>query len=150
MLANGTAAFEGRALLWDYVPWEQMTKQRRGIMWALQLAHGLDRRLILPPLRFHTKTAGVYEYVRYSELFEMQPLAELHPITELSDFLAASEGRIDLVFSLLKGLPKGVVSAQEPGAPSEWVEGECTKSIEAECEVDEQVAALVQSGLYPV
>ena len=138
MLANGTAAFEGRALLWDYVPWEQMTKQRRGLMWALQLAHGLDRRLILPPLRFHTKTAGVYEYVRYSELFEMQPLAELHPITELSDFLAASEGRIDLVFSLLKGLPKGVVSAQEPGAPSEWVEGECTKSIEAECEVDEQ------------
>ena len=38
-LANGTTAFEGRALLYDYVPWEQMTKQRRGLMWAFKLAH---------------------------------------------------------------------------------------------------------------
>ena len=45
MLANGTAAFQGRALTWDYVPWEQMTKQRRGIMWAMNLARSIDRTL---------------------------------------------------------------------------------------------------------
>jgi hypothetical protein len=65
-----------RALLWDYVPWEQMcappmalpstcvphlteplrlhrSKQRRGIMWSLQQAHELDRTLVIPPFRFH-------------------------------------------------------------------------------------------------
>ena len=142
-LANGTTAFEGRALLYDYVPWEQMTKQRRGLMWAFKLAHELDRTLVLPPLRFHTKASNdasqQYEYARYSYLFELQPLAELHPITELDDFLADSGGRIDHVFSILRGMPKGYVSAMQNTVVGEWVEGECSKSstADAECEVDE-------------
>ena len=37
-------ALEGRALLWDYVLWEQMSKQRRGVMWSLQLARTLNRQ----------------------------------------------------------------------------------------------------------
>ena len=38
------APLDGRALLWDYVPWEQMSKQRRGVMWSLQLARTLNRQ----------------------------------------------------------------------------------------------------------
>ena len=144
MLANGTHAFDGRALLWDYVPWEQMTKQRRGLMWAMQMAHGIDRTLILPPLRFHTKTAGVYEYVRMSELFELQPLEELHPIAELSDFLEMTDNHLDIMFSVLKGLPKGEVSAAQAGMNAgHWVEGECSKPVEAVCEVS-RVGFLMQ------
>ena len=41
---GGMLALEGRALLWDYVSWEQMSKQRRGVMWSLQLARTLNRQ----------------------------------------------------------------------------------------------------------
>ena len=142
-----SAASLERTLLWDYVPWEQMSKQRRGIMWALQTARGLERTLVLPPFRFHTAKEGVYEYVRYSDLFELAPLAALHPVAELADFVATTENRVDLVFSLLKGLPKGAQSAQQRGAEQpvgHWVAGECPNSPSGAppanplCEVDEQ------------
>ena len=35
-------------LLYDYVAWEQLSKQRRGIMWALQTARSMKRALVLP------------------------------------------------------------------------------------------------------
>ena len=144
MLANGSAVFEGRTLLYDYVPWEQMSKQRRGLMWAMQLAHGLDRTLVLPPLRFHTSRANKYEFVPYSALFDLRPLAEIHPITELHQPEAlARPGHADIVFSLLRGMPPNVLSAEMGSGIAHatnryWVEGDCAKPIEAECEVDEQ------------
>lgn len=155
MLANGTMPYEGRSLIYDYVPWEQMTKQRRGLMWAMQLAHGIDRTLVLPPLRFHTahtKSREVYDYVPYSTLFDLQPLAEIHPIVELHELLAASAGRVDLVFSLLKGLPPGTLGAQQGmRAPPNryWVDGECATPVEAECEVDEQGEEVCMTPLNP-
>ena len=55
------AAAADRYLLYDYVTWEQMSKQRRGLAGALQAAHGAGRTLVLPPIRFHTAQSGVYD-----------------------------------------------------------------------------------------
>ena len=59
-----------------------MTKQLRGVMWALQTARSVGRTLVLPPLRFHTATADVYEYVPFSRVFELEPLAAAAGITD--------------------------------------------------------------------
>ena len=126
-------------LLWDYVPWEQMTKQRRGIMWALQTVKGLDRTLILPPFRFHTSKDGEYEYVRYSDLFELAPLQAINPVADLADYAAASQSRVDLVFSLQRGLPPGYKPGAKPSDTRHWIEGECSAPRANQiCEVDEQ------------
>jgi hypothetical protein len=128
-----TLGADSAGLLFDYVPWEQMTKQRRGIMWAMQQARNFGRTLVLPPLRFHTSTPGEYEYTPYSELFDMKPLASVHPIAELSG--VSSSSHVDVVFSVLRGQPPpkgedaGVGGVAPPGKkkPSAaWVAGKCS------------------------
>ena len=105
MLDMAVAAVPERALLYDYAPWEQMSKQRRGIMWALMTAQGLGRTLVVPPLRFHTAREGVYEYRDYSALHDIGPLGALHAAVDQRDYLATTGGRVDLVFGLLRGVP---------------------------------------------
>lgn len=126
-----------RGFTFDYVPWEQMSKQRRGIMWAMQQARGLDRALLLPPLRFRTSQADVFEYVRFSDLFELASLAAVHPVADLADAVrSVNDGGdggqpVDLIFSINRGMPKAVLDDQK-----EWVEGECTsaKVADVECQ----------------
>ena len=122
-----------KLLLYDYVPWEQMTKQRRGIMWAVQTARAHKRTLVLPPLRFHTDQKDVYEYVNFSSLFDMAPLHALHPVLELDDVLADEAHRaVDVVFSITRGMPPADVDP----AGRDWVPGECKGSLDPTCEVD--------------
>ena len=124
-----------RGLTFDYVPWEQMSKQRRGIMWAMQLAKAVDRTLLLPPLRFHTPEKDVFKYVPYSELFELAPLARVHPTFELTDTLHGNGRQVDLVFSNLKGrMPESAAKAAASNA--EWVAGECAHKTS--CQVNAQ------------
>ena len=129
------------ALLWDYVPWEQMSKQRRGIMWALQLAHTLrDRTLVLPPVRFHTAEKGIFETRSYSDLFELAPLSTVHPVEDLETFLRQSAGHVDLTYTVLKGLPKesSPGPAHRAADGREWVPGECVDRPKQECVIDSQ------------
>jgi peptide-O-fucosyltransferase len=90
-----SAAPATRYLLFDVVPHEQLNKQRRALMFYLDLALRLDRTLVLPRARLlrHSPTAGAsssdaYEYARWGELFNVSALSKLHPVVELEDFLA--------------------------------------------------------------
>ena len=62
--------FDGKYLLYDYVPWEQLSKQRRGIMWAWQTARGMGRTLVLPPFRFQTEEGGSFKAHAGATTFE--------------------------------------------------------------------------------
>ena len=98
--AYDLALVEGRALLWDCADGEQMSKQRRGIMWALRLARRLKRTFVLPPLRFHTSSgARHFEYRPYSALFDLAPLQRLHPTVELAPFLELNDRHVDRILS---------------------------------------------------
>lgn len=133
-----------RVMLYDYVPWEQMSKQRRGLMWALQTARGMDRALVLPPLRFQTARSAAnlnpharpspnddFDYRPWSYLFDLAPLHALHPVVELEDYLAANDRRVDLIFSINRGMPP------KTAPKADHVEGPCAKWLaEAVCEVD--------------
>ena len=146
---------DNRTLLWDYVPWEQMSKQRRGVMWSLQLARNLNRQLVLPSFRFLTTSDprkpfddpdNAYEYRPYSHIFDVEPLRQLHPVLELHEFAERTGGgrgkpRVDLLFSILRGVSpelRGITS----GLPL-WKESECNPSLtmanpgRAECAIDE-------------
>jgi len=150
------APLDGRALLWDYVPWEQMSKQRRGVMWSLQLARTLNRQLVLPPLRFLTSSDArrqvddpdlAYDYRAYSHVFDIEPLRKLHPVVDLHDFLHRNDSsgsriqpRIDLIFSILRG-----VSPRLKGVRKQlplWDEGDCASSLtmanpgQADCAIE--------------
>ena len=148
-----TTIGDARFLLWDYVPWEQMSKQRRGVMWSAQLAHSLSRTLVVPPIRFHTSErqarlapddpAHEYEYRAYSSLFELEALNAVQPAIDLDAFAAAAP-RVDLVFSLLRGMPPkddAAASGRPPHGSDErlWVVGECKRHsvsrAPAECAV---------------
>ena len=63
------------------VPWEQMTKQKKGIMWALETARSVRRTLVVPPFRFHTDVK-----VRRARL-QRRPVAH-HGATTLADAAA--------------------------------------------------------------
>lgn len=62
--------FDAKYLLYDYVPWEQLSKQRRGIMWAWQQARGMGRTLVLPPFRFQTEEGGSFKAHAGTTTFE--------------------------------------------------------------------------------
>ena len=53
----------------------------------------------------------------------MAPLAALHPIVELPDFLASTGGQIDLIFSIIKGR---IPEAADPN--EHWLPGECAST----------------------
>ena len=44
----------------------------------MPLPRNLRRRLVVPPIRFHTATSGKYEYRNYSSIFDLAALQELH------------------------------------------------------------------------
>ena len=111
------------ALLFDYAPWEQISAQRRGLMWALQLAHFLDRTLIVPPTRFHltSNDDGLFEYRPFSALLELDSLKRLHPVMELEEW-AAQGGMADVVFTLIAAEkpPEIRLGVGESAFRSEW------------------------------
>ena len=113
-------------LLYDYVAWEQLSKQRRGIMWALQTARSMKRALVLPSLRFHTAQKHVYEYLPYGALFEIDELRKVHPVVDLADVLAAADAPppFSELFQLQRGVPKDVPKDDN----SDWVDGDCVLS----------------------
>jgi len=100
-------------------------------MWALQLARTLKRQLVIPPLRFRISDKRYsdeddFEYRPYSALFDPEPLARLHPIIDMQDFLDGVGGRVDLVFTVLRGMPpKGAAGTP----PSLWVHANCTSLL---------------------
>ena len=89
------AALE-RYLLFDPIPHEQLNKQRRALMFYLDLAMRLKRTLVLPRPRLVRKDQyGRFlpdsEYVRWSEMFNVSALNKLHPVVELETFLESRE-----------------------------------------------------------
>eukprot|EP00965_Chrysotila_dentata_P123999 4098746-Pleurochrysis_carterae.AAC.2 len=69
-----------RYLLYDYVTWEQFSKQKRGLYWALQTARASGRTLVLPKARFHTERQDKYEYYPFSLFYDLHQLAQMHPV----------------------------------------------------------------------
>jgi hypothetical protein len=93
--ANTEQAAE-RYLLFDPIPHEQLNKQRRALMFYLDLAMRLKRTLVLPRPRLVRKDQyGRFlpdsEYVRWSEMFNVSALNKLHPVVELETFLESRE-----------------------------------------------------------
>ena len=84
-------------LLFDVVFHEQLNKQRRALMFFLDLAIKTKRTLVLPRGRLlrRTDSYGGFdpkaEFVRMSELLNMSALEKLHPVMDLEDFLENGE-----------------------------------------------------------
>ena len=90
-----TAACD-RFLIFDVIFHEQVNKQRRALMFFLDLAMKLRRALVLPRTRLVRRRCGCRcsfeaeaEYVRWGALFNASHLGRLHPVIELDEFVAA-------------------------------------------------------------
>lgn len=97
------AEAEPRYLLFDVVPHEQLNKQRRALMFYLELALKLERTLVLPRarlLRRGARRADSYEYARWSRLFNRTRLGELLPVLELDEYLQLQQPQIDLLYMI--------------------------------------------------
>ena len=81
-------------LLFDVVFHEQVNKQRRALMFFLDLALKLKRTLVLPRARVlrRTNARGGFdpkaEFVRMGDLLNLSALRQLHPVMDLEDYLA--------------------------------------------------------------
>ena len=123
LLILATAAFAQRApvepplrplqqvggyLLFDVIFHEQLNKQRRALMFFLDLALKLKRTLVLPRARILRRTdiRGGFdpnpEFVRMGEHLNLSALRQLHPVIELEDYLA-EHGEIEQHTSLGHG-----------------------------------------------
>jgi len=78
-------------VLFDVIPHEQLNKQRRALMFFLQLAITSERTLVLPRARLLRRVGGSFakeaEYVRWSELFNISLLQRRHSVMDLETFL---------------------------------------------------------------
>ena len=92
LTATATVQHE-RFLLYDVVFHEQVNKQRRALMFYLDLAMKLKRTLVLPRTRLvrrigrGSQFAPEAEYVSWGELFNVSALSKLHPVVELEQFV---------------------------------------------------------------
>ena len=84
-----------RFLLYDVIHHEQVNKQRRALMFYLDLAARLKRTLVLPRTRLvrrldmpGSQFAPEAEYVSWGELYNVSVLARFHPVIELEQFVA--------------------------------------------------------------
>ena len=73
-----------------------------------------------------------------SEVLELEPMRAIHPVVELHDFLELFGGEVDIVFNVLRGMPKPVGNPPKPPR-NDWVSGECEPKLQRarECVVDE-------------
>ena len=92
--ANAVAAVQGKQfLLFDVIHHEQVNKQRRALMFYLDLAVSLKRTLVLPRPRLLRRIgkgsnfAPDAEYPAWGELFNVSELSKLHPVVELEQYL---------------------------------------------------------------
>jgi hypothetical protein len=83
-----------RFLLFDVIFHEQVNKQRRALMFFLDLAMRLKRTLVLPRTRLLRRLPGPRsqfapeaEYVGWGELFNVSELVRLHPVYEIDQYL---------------------------------------------------------------
>ena len=92
----GAAARSQRYVLFDVAPYEQLNKQRRAIMFFLDLAINAQRTLVLPRARLFGRVggplssgrpAGPQRYVAWSALLNVSLMTELHPVIELDQYL---------------------------------------------------------------
>ena len=86
----GAAARSQRYVLFDVAQYEQLNKQRRAIMFFLDLAINAQRTLVLPRARLFGRVgrpAGPQRYVAWSALLNVSLMAELHPVIELDQYL---------------------------------------------------------------
>ena len=120
--AVNTGNLEVKVLLYDYVNWEQLSKQRRGLMWALTEARTHQRTLVLPPFRFHTAIKGQFEYHPMSDLFDLSALRAFYPVLEQHEFVRQTGGRLDRAFLLQRGQPK-----RGPAGFKDWEDGPCKR-----------------------
>jgi len=90
-----TVGRTGMFLVFDVSPLEQLNKQRRALMFYLDLSMRLQRTLVLPRARLlrrappgsvGVQTSGA-KYVRWGEIFNLTHLRRLHPVVELESFL---------------------------------------------------------------
>ena len=89
-----------RFLLYDTVFHEQVNKQRRALMFYLDLAMRLKRTLVLPRTRLlrraKFRSGSQFEpnadYASWGELFNASALARAHPVMELEQFVELHGG----------------------------------------------------------
>ena len=82
-------------LLYDVIFHEQVNKQRRALMFYLDLAMKLKRTLVLPRTRLLKRLPGQRaqfapeaDFVRWGDLYNLTTLSKLHSVIELEDFVA--------------------------------------------------------------
>ena len=120
-LAQATASVaEERFLLYDVVFHEQVNKQRRALMFYLDLAMRLKRTLVLPRTRLVRRVgrgsqfSSEAEYVAWGDLFNVSALSKLHPVIELEQFVEL-HGSISLHVQIEhKGCPASDGAVQVP------------------------------------
>jgi hypothetical protein len=90
-------------LLYDVIFHEQVNKQRRALMFYLDLAMRLKRTLVLPRTRLLQRKRGggsqfesTAEYVGWGELFNVTTLGKLHPVMELDQYVALHGKHVSL------------------------------------------------------
>ena len=89
---SSSPAVQERFLLYDVIFHEQVNKQRRALMFYLDLAMHTKRTLVLPRTRLLRRLnarsfAPDAEYVSWGELYNVSALSKLHPIIELEQYL---------------------------------------------------------------
>ncbi|EOD37928.1 hypothetical protein EMIHUDRAFT_224916 [Emiliania huxleyi CCMP1516] len=89
----------GRHLLFDVAEHEQVNKQRRALMFYLDLAMQLDRVLVLPRVRLLRRSASspvsfesAAEYVPWADLFNISRLGRAHAVVGLDEYVAQHGG----------------------------------------------------------
>ena len=109
---SSSPAVPEQFLLYDVIFHEQVNKQRRALMFYLDLAMITKRTLVLPRTRLLRRVSARSfspdaEYVPWGELYNVSALAKLHPIIELEQYLEL-HGPVALHVKLdHRGCPEG-------------------------------------------
>lgn len=114
----------GRHLLFDVAEHEQVNKQRRALMFYLDLAMQLDRVLVLPRVRLLRRSASsrvsfesAAEYVPWADLFNISRLGRAHAVVGLDEYVAQHGGVSLLLRRCQTGGPAAEVAFSGLAAP---------------------------------
>lgn len=90
---------------------EQVNKQRRALMFYLDLAMKLKRTLVLPRTRLLRRGKGIgqfepkADYVGWGELMNVSTIATLHPVMEWEQYVALHGAHVSLLVPLRECKP---------------------------------------------
>lgn len=131
-----------RYLLYDVIFHEQVNKQRRALMFYLDLAMKLKRTLVLPRTRLLRKARHGFnfdsnaDYVGWGELYNVSTLSRLHPVMELDQYVALHGEQVTLHVNnnnqLCKADSKGATQVDYNGRLFDAEYSICSKGLQYE------------------